>query len=209
MKGKSMLFQHETPDCRNQRVPTRPANILALDLGVITGWAARLNGAIHSGVWMLDPDLSDLGESRFSVLQARLEELWRTVGGGIDAVHVGQVPHYTGWVAAFVCGGYHAIALAWSENRHIPFQGLSTFDVKRYAVGKGNANKDAMVEAARARGWDPVDDNEADALWLLDYALHRPVEVGTLDSEHKPSAVVEEDAGSERVDRTRMASSYF
>jgi hypothetical protein len=29
-----------------------------------------------------------------------------------------------------------------------------------------------MIEAAKARGWDAVDDNEADACSLLDYALN-------------------------------------
>ena len=39
--------------------------------------------------------------------------------------------------------------------------------LKKYATGKGNANKTAMVLAAHKRlGYDGTDDNEADALWL-------------------------------------------
>jgi Holliday junction resolvasome RuvABC endonuclease subunit len=43
--------------------------------------------------------------------------------------------------------------------------------IKRHATGRGNADKDAVIAAVRALGFDPVDDNEADALALLDWAL--------------------------------------
>ena len=38
-------------------------------------------------------------------------------------------------------------------------------------TGKGNANKDAMIAAARARGFTPTDDNEADAIAILLWAI--------------------------------------
>ena len=38
-------------------------------------------------------------------------------------------------------------------------------------AGKENAPKQAMVAAARARGFAPADDNEADALALLHWAI--------------------------------------
>ena len=46
--------------------------------------------------------------------------------------------------------------------------------IKRHATGKGNAGKDEVIAAMRARGFAPADDNEADALALLDWAMaHR------------------------------------
>jgi Holliday junction resolvasome RuvABC endonuclease subunit len=42
--------------------------------------------------------------------------------------------------------------------------------VKRYATGRGNADKAAMVTAIQARGFRPADDNEADAIALLLWA---------------------------------------
>ncbi len=39
--------------------------------------------------------------------------------------------------------------------------------IKKHATGKGNASKQEMVACARARGHQPADDNEADALALL------------------------------------------
>ena len=41
--------------------------------------------------------------------------------------------------------------------------------IKKHATGKGNASKEAMLASARSKGHDPSDDNEADALALLDW----------------------------------------
>jgi Holliday junction resolvasome RuvABC endonuclease subunit len=43
--------------------------------------------------------------------------------------------------------------------------------IKKHATGKGNADKVAMVEAMQLRGHPVTDDNEADALALLYWAL--------------------------------------
>ena len=39
------------------------------------------------------------------------------------------------------------------------------------ATGKGNADKQAMIAAVRERGFEPADDNEADAIAILLWAL--------------------------------------
>jgi Holliday junction resolvasome RuvABC endonuclease subunit len=45
--------------------------------------------------------------------------------------------------------------------------------LKTFATGKGNADKIAVVVAARDRlHYSGLDDNEADALWLLQIGLH-------------------------------------
>ena len=43
--------------------------------------------------------------------------------------------------------------------------------IKRFIAGKGNADKQAVIDAVRARGFDPADDNEADALAILLWAI--------------------------------------
>jgi Holliday junction resolvasome RuvABC endonuclease subunit len=53
----------------------------------------------------------------------------------------------------------------------IPYRGVPVGTIKRHITGRGNADKDAVIAAVRALGFDPVDDNEADALALLDWAL--------------------------------------
>ena len=50
-------------------------------------------------------------------------------------------------------------------------KGYSSKEIKKFATGKGNANKLAMINAAKLKlGYQGEDDNEADALWLLYYA---------------------------------------
>jgi hypothetical protein len=50
-------------------------------------------------------------------------------------------------------------------------RGVPVGTIKRHATGNGNANKQAVIAAVRALGFDPADDNEADALALLHWAL--------------------------------------
>ena len=50
-------------------------------------------------------------------------------------------------------------------------QGVPVGTIKRHCGGKGNARKQAMIAAARARGFAPADDNEADAIAILLWAL--------------------------------------
>ena len=57
----------------------------------------------------------------------------------------------------------------------MPYQGVPVGTIKRHWAGQGNAPKQAMIEAARARGFAPADDNEADALAILT-GLWRPAE---------------------------------
>ena len=43
--------------------------------------------------------------------------------------------------------------------------------IKRHVTGQGNADKQAVIAAVRARGFAPADDNEADALAILLWAI--------------------------------------
>ncbi len=59
----------------------------------------------------------------------------------------------------------------WCEQHNVPFQGVPVGTIKKSFTGKGNANKAAMMEAARDRGFSPADDNEADAIAILLWAI--------------------------------------
>ena len=64
-----------------------------------------------------------------------------------------------------------ATLTAWAELRGVPYEGVPVGTIKRHAAGNGNADKSAMVAAVRARGFSPADDNEADAIALLLWAI--------------------------------------
>jgi len=86
---------------------------------------------------------------------------------GIDAVYFEEVRRHLGVDAAHAYGGFMAHLTAWCEHHQIPYQGIPGATIKKHVTGKGNASKDEMVAAVRARGHAPIDDNEADAIALL------------------------------------------
>jgi Holliday junction resolvasome RuvABC endonuclease subunit len=145
--------------------------VLALDLGTTTGWAIRgFYGLITSGTVSFKPSRYDGGGMRYLRFTNWLTEIDR-LSGPIEAIYFEEVRRHIGTDAAHVFGGLLAVLTSWGELRGVPYQGVPVGRIKRHATGKGNANKEAMVAAARARGFSPADDNEADAIALLLWAL--------------------------------------
>jgi Holliday junction resolvasome RuvABC endonuclease subunit len=145
--------------------------ILTLDLGTRTGWALlQPDGAITSGSEMFKPGRFEGGGMRFLRFKRWLTEIKQTTDG-LDAVYFEEVRRHAGVDAAHAYGGFLAHLTAWCEHHRIPYQGVPVGTIKKYATGKGNAGKEDMVAAARRRGHNPVDDNEADALALLAWAI--------------------------------------
>jgi len=141
--------------------------ILALDLGTQTGWAlTSRDGSITSGSQSFKPQRFEGGGMRFLRFKRWLIEIKQSVDG-IDAVFFEEVRRHAGVDAAHAYGGFMAHLTAWCEHHRIPYQGIPVGTIKKHATGKGNASKDEMVAAARARGHAPTDDNEADAIALL------------------------------------------
>jgi hypothetical protein len=145
--------------------------ILALDLGQKTGWAVRTaDGAIGSGTVEFKPGRFEGGGIAYLRFRAWLQEVGETAGG-VGAVYFEEVRSHRGIAAAHAYGGFLAHLTAWAEANKIAYAGVPVATIKRQVAGKGNADKDAVIAAVRALGFDPVDDHEADALALLDWAL--------------------------------------
>jgi Holliday junction resolvasome RuvABC endonuclease subunit len=90
---------------------------------------------------------------------------------GIGAIYFEEVRRHLGVDAAHVYGGLLATLTAWCEHHQIPYQGVPVGTIKRHATGKGNAGKAEVIAAMKALGHPVTDDNEADALALLHWAL--------------------------------------
>lgn len=145
--------------------------VLALDLGTTTGWALRgSDGLITSGTASFRPGRFDGGGMRYLRFANWLAELDR-LSGPLAAIWFEEVRRHAGTDASHIYGGLMATLTAWAERRGIPYEGVPVGTIKRHATGKGNAPKDAMIAAARARGFTPADDNEADAVALLLWAI--------------------------------------
>ena len=151
--------------------PERGRTILALDLGTTTGWAIRaFDGLITSGTVSFKPGRFDGGGMRYLRFTDWLTEIDR-LSGPIEAIFYEEVRAHRGVDASHVYGGLMATLTAWAELRGVPYAGVPVGTIKRHATGHGNANKQAMSDVARARGFSPADDNEADAIALLLWAI--------------------------------------
>ena len=145
--------------------------ILALDLGTTTGWALRsYDGLITSGTVSFRPGRFDGGGMRYLRFTNWLTEIDR-LSGPISTIWFEEVRRHAGTDASHIYGGLMATLTAWAELRGVPYQGVSVGTIKHHATGKGNASKEAMITAARSRGFSPVDDNEADAIAVLHWAI--------------------------------------
>lgn len=147
------------------------STILALDLGTTTGWALRgRDGTVTSGSVSFKPQRFEGGGMRFLRFKRWLTEI-KQCSDGLDEVVFEEVRRHASTDATHVYVGFLATLTAWCEHHGIPYQGVPVGTIKRHATGRGNANKEAMMAAIRALGHQPADDNEADALALLDFAL--------------------------------------
>ena len=145
--------------------------ILALDLGTTTGWALRgSDGNVTSGSESFRPQRFEGGGMRFLRFKRWLTEL-KAVADGIDTLHFEEVRRHVSTDAAHAYGGFLATLTAWCEHHQIPYQGVPVGTIKKHATGKGNAGKEDVIASVTARGHRPVDDNEADALALLHWAI--------------------------------------
>ena len=141
--------------------------ILALDLGTTTGWATGGDVAAHSGTVKFAHGRYEGGGMRFLKFEQWLEQNWTHA----RVVYFEEVRRHIGTTAAHVYGGFLATLTAWCEKHKISYQGVPVGTIKKFATGKGNADKIQMVAAANDAGWTVTDDNEADAYWILRYAM--------------------------------------
>jgi Holliday junction resolvasome RuvABC endonuclease subunit len=150
--------------------------VLALDLGQNTGWALRDSaGRVTSGTQQFKPGRFEGGGMPLLRFVSWLNELQRAAGP-LACVFFEEVRAHRGTAAAHAYGAFLGHMTAWCESNRLPYQGVPVSTIKLAAAGRGNASKDEVVSAMRALGFDPVDDNEADALALLHSVCLKSVE---------------------------------
>lgn len=142
---------------------------LALDLGTTTGFAVGEDDLAMSGSWNLKPSRFQSSGMRFRTFRAHLDRFHENTH--FTVVFYEEVRRHRGVDAAHIYGGLLGILQGWCEERNIPYCGVPVGQIKKTWSGSGNASKEMMIEEARNRGFDPKDDNEADALAILHWAL--------------------------------------
>jgi len=157
--------------------------ILALDLGTNTGWATNVEKFKPGNVdWMEKSGSQEfsgeitgwryLAFKQWLVKKLILFQIEHVVyeetfsGRNMNA---DKVLH--GFLAILQC--VHAERYPKPENR-FSLQKVHSSKIKIMATGKGNAKKEAMAIAYSERfGRDPIDFDECDAVWLLEYSKEK------------------------------------
>lgn len=140
---------------------------LALDLGTSTGFALlHPTGVCISGTWdfSVNKRIESVG-MRFIRFREQLDIMRRD--SGVKMIYFEEVRRHLGTTAAHVYGGFLAVLQAWCVDNAVSYQSVPVGEIKKSWTGKGNAKKDEMIAEARRRGYDPCDDNEADAIAIL------------------------------------------
>ena len=141
--------------------------VLALDLGTKCGFALQHpTGLMISDTWTLDAKKRKESHGmRFIRFRQHLDQLHKD--WNLTLIYFEEVRRHMSCDAAHAYGGYMAILLAWCAENDVEYMSVPVGEIKKAWTGRGNAKKEDMVEEARRRGYDPCDDNEADAIAIL------------------------------------------
>ncbi|MDA3614732.1 crossover junction endodeoxyribonuclease RuvC [Polluticaenibacter yanchengensis] len=133
--------------------------ILALDIATKTGWKTET----ASGVWDLKPNRGESSGMRVVRFKSKVKEIIQIEG-------ITQVSYER------PAGANKSSIMAESEmigvlidlciEMGVEYASYSANEIKKFATGKGNAGKPEMINAAVKLGYNPIDDNEADAIHL-------------------------------------------
>ena len=150
---------------------TSMSKILAIDPGTVTGWAFSDGQFSVSGTWNFKPRRGDGAGMRFLRLRSKLDEVYGLRGGLDRLIYELPAGQYKSGAADDVIKGMVSHIQSWAESVDVPYEGVAPAELKKFAVGKGKANKDLVLAAAKARWPEITDHNAADAMFILHMVL--------------------------------------
>jgi Holliday junction resolvasome RuvABC endonuclease subunit len=140
--------------------------ILALDLATVTGWA--INEPKTYGTWDLKIKKDESDGMRVIRFKRKLAEVLEACTPELVAFERPAGRNARGVITASELMG---VVKTECIERGVQYRAYSASEIKLLATGKGNSGKPLVVAAAKEKlGYAGDDDNEADALWLLELA---------------------------------------
>lgn len=152
--------------------------VLALDLATATGWAMiDREGRLASGVQKFELKRGESKGMRFLRFRKWLREMLELgqLGKEYSDTEPGLIAyeqaHHRGGAATELAVGLVTDVLAEAAGAGLEHMPIHTGALKKWATGKGNAGKPAMIAKAEELfpKIDIIDDNHADALLLLSF----------------------------------------
>jgi Holliday junction resolvasome RuvABC endonuclease subunit len=136
--------------------------ILALDPSRHTGAAWEQNGAIAYATW----DLGDNQRLRLLNLVDHISAIANASTHGISIL--GYETPWAGpnFTAVRALCHYEAMILAWSQRAGVMCYGYTPREIKA-SIRIGPGRKEGVIRGVKLCGFDPKDDNQADALAIL------------------------------------------
>lgn len=154
-------------------------HVAALDLATKTGVAVGPCGG-RPELWTLD--LKSKGEAKFHGtrlmrVQGLVHQLISARGVEFIAIEKPFVAAHNNWETTLLTIGLTANVVSWAARKGVPVDIIPPQTVAKHFIGTGKMKraekKAAILAACRARGWEPTDDNQADAAALWDLACAR------------------------------------
>jgi Holliday junction resolvasome RuvABC endonuclease subunit len=146
--------------------------ILAIDPASHVGWCYHDGTCIIHGVWDCTVKRDESDGMRLIRFKTKLEE-FATLG--LDLIVFEAVRHANPKMIRGVItqSEIQGILKCWCNEKGIQYCGLSPSEIKKHISGKGNANKVLVMESVNEKyGLSIKDDNEADAIAIMSFALH-------------------------------------
>ena len=147
--------------------------ILALDCATKTGWCLldEAGKIIESGVQSFEKRRGESNGLVFLRFRNWLGKLIEFRPGGAQLL-VYERAHMRGGAATELCVGLQTRVQEIAAEKMIESLPVPSTTLKKWATGSGHANKVTMILAAKKYlGRNPEDDNEADAIAILLWAL--------------------------------------
>lgn len=144
---------------------------LSLDLGTFMGWASYDNGKYEYGTvnFSIEPYSENMILKSFQLkkwLQQKINSL------SPEIIVYEQVLTHKGYKANKTYNSFENTVSANCLLSQIPMKAVPVTRIKKFAAGSGAAPKSEMIEAVKRMGHMPKDDNQADALALLEYTIN-------------------------------------
>ena len=150
------------------------SNFLCLDLGTKTGFCVFLKEAeeircLKSGTINFSPPKNAPAGRRFLSFKNWLQTILKEYK--INAVYYEQVFAHSSIAASHVYGGFLFIMMLVCDEFNINCNGIGVCTIKKNMTGDGHASKQGVIEAVGKHGFNPIDDNEADAIAIMFSAI--------------------------------------
>lgn len=141
-------------------------NILAIDPATNCGWAMETEGELRYGQWTFTLKKGMSPGMKWVKFESMFLETVKFYNINMVAFELPMATMHAG--AAIHHAKLNGIMEKVCADLDIDYVTYSPSEIKKFATGKGNAKKDQMIQAAKeSLGYQGDNDNEADALWIL------------------------------------------